>query len=69
MSKKKVSTPKKTREVIVVGSKLKEVIRQAEMRADGDLIQAISERVHDLVESAIERTKANGRATVRPHDL
>ena len=57
------------RETLVVGSKIKEVIREAEFRSDGDLIQAVSDKVHDLLAAAIERAKENKRGTVRPYDL
>ena len=60
---------KKAREILVVGSKVKDVIRDAGLRSDGELIQAVSDKVHELLASAIERTKSNNRSTVRPHDL
>lgn len=68
MAKKKTAK-KKAREVVVVGSKVKDVIRNAGLRSDGDLVQAVSEKVHDLLEAAIERAQANKRGTVRPYDL
>ena len=70
MAKKKVAAAKKkSREIVVVGSKIKEVIRSAEFRSDGELVQAVSEKVHDLLEAAIERARENKRGTVRPYDL
>ena len=66
---KKAAKKQSEREVVVVGSKIKEVIRAAELRSDGDLVQAVSERVHELLESAVERCRENKRGTVRPHDL
>lgn len=60
---------KKPREVLVVGSKVKDVIRDAELRSDGELVQAVSEKVHEILEAAIERCRSNNRSTVRPHDL
>lgn len=68
MAKKKTAK-KKAREVVVVGSKVKDVIRNAGLRSDGDLVQAVSEKVHDLLEAAIERAQSNKRGTVRPYDL
>jgi hypothetical protein len=62
----KTSKPK---EVIVVGSKVKDVIRNANLRSDGDLVQAVSDKVHEMLEAAIARCQSNGRSTVRPHDL
>jgi hypothetical protein len=58
--------------VLVVGSKVKEVIREAGLRSDGELVQAVSDRVdrvHELLAAAIKRCTSNGRSTVRPYDL
>lgn len=60
---------KKEREVVVVGSKIKDVVKAAGCQSSGDLVEAVSEKVHDLVAAAVERAKQNGRATVRPYDL
>lgn len=59
----------KQREVVIVASKIKDAIREAGCQSSGDLVEAISEKVHDLLEAAVERAKQNGRATVRPYDL
>jgi hypothetical protein len=66
---KKKAASGEARETLVVGSKVKEVIREAELRSDGDLIQAVSEKVHELLAAAIHRAKENKRGTVRPYDL
>ena len=68
---KKSAKPSKSkpREIVVVGSKVKDVIREAGLRSDGDLVQAISDKVHELISGAVKRTQGNGRSTVRPHDL
>ena len=68
MAKKK-SSKKKPHEVLVVGSKVKDVVRSAGLRSDGNLIAAVSDAVHDALEKAISRAKDNKRGTVRPHDL
>lgn len=57
------------KEIVVVGSKVKDVVREAGLRSDGELVQAVSEKVHELLTAAIARCTANGRSTVRPHDL
>ncbi len=59
----------KPKEVVVVGSKVKDVVKEAGLRSDGELVQAISDKVHEMLESAIRRCKGNGRSTVRPYDL
>jgi hypothetical protein len=69
MAKAKKSSKKKVREVVVVGSKVKDVVRNAGLRSDGELVQAVSEKVHDMLEAAIARAEGNKRGTVRPYDL
>ncbi len=59
----------KTRETVVVGTKVKDVVRDAGLRSDGELISAVSDKVHDLLQAAIKRCKSNNRSTLRPHDL
>lgn len=59
----------KPKEIVVVGSKIKEVVKEAGLRSDGELVQAVSDKVHELLGDAIERCKGNGRSTVRPYDL
>lgn len=59
----------KEREVLVIASKIKDVVKAAGLQSSGDLIDGVSAKVHDLLAAAVERAKANGRATVRPHDL
>ena len=54
---------------LVVGSKVKDVIRGAGVRAAGDLVEAVSGAVGSMLKTAIGRCKANGRGTVRPQDL
>lgn len=59
----------KPKEIVVVGSKVKEVVKEAGLRSDGELVQAVSDKVHELLGAAIKRCKGNNRSTVRPHDL
>ena len=60
---------KKPKEIVVVGSKVKEVVKEAGLRSDGDLVQAVSDKVHAMLDGAVGRCKDNKRGTVRPHDL
>ena len=60
---------KKPKEVVVVGSKVKDIVRSAGLRSDGQLVAAVSDKVHEMMAQAIKRCTANGRSTVRPHDL
>jgi histone H3/H4 len=60
---------KQPKEILIVGSKVKSVVSEAGCRSDGELAQAISDKVHDMLATAVARAKENGRSTVRPHDL
>jgi hypothetical protein len=57
------------REVLVVGTKVKDVVKAAGLQSSGELIEAISGKVHDLLTAAAKRASENGRKTVRSHDL
>ncbi len=59
----------KTREVLVVASKVKDFIKSKGCMTSGDTIPALSEKVYALIEEAITRTKENRRSTVKPQDL
>jgi hypothetical protein len=54
---------------LVVGSKVKDAVRSGGVRSSGDLVDAVSAAVSKMLSGAIARCKANGRGTVRPHDL
>ena len=58
-----------SKEILIVGSKMKDVVKNAGCMSSGDLIEALSQKVHDILASATERAKGNGRSTVRPYDL
>ncbi len=60
---------KKTREIVVVGSKVKDVIREAGLRSDGELVQAIDREIHRWLQEAHQRAQRNGRKTELAHDL
>lgn len=60
---------KKQQDVLVVGSKVKAYIKSKKMMCSGDLISGLSSCVYECIDSALERTKANKRSTIRPHDL
>lgn len=64
-----MAAKKKNREMLVVASKVKQCVRDAGLMASGDLIEAVNEKVHEILEAAVERTRANKRSTMRPHDL
>lgn len=57
------------REILVVGSKVKEYVRSKGLMAAGDLLPAISDCVYEMIDRAAGRVGANKRSTMRPHDL
>lgn len=58
-----------SKDTLVVGSKVKDFIKDNDLRSDGDLIEALSGRVEEILKNAMGRCKENGRSTVRPCDL
>ncbi len=65
----KAAKKAKSGEILVVGSKMKDVVKSAGCMSSGDLIEAVSNKVHEMLASATARAKGNGRSTVRPYDL
>ena len=58
-----------SKEILIVGSKVKTVIKEAGLRSDGELVQAVSDKVHEMLNAAVKRCEENKRGTVRPCDL
>ena len=70
MAKAKKSKAKtKDLEVLLVGSKVKAAIKEAECNTGGDALDGLNQWVHWLIGQATARAAANGRKTVRAHDF
>jgi histone H3/H4 len=71
MAKKKAAKggAKKSNEILIVGSKMKDAIRSNDCNVSSDVIEALNERVHALIADAVKRCQANGRKTVRGTDF
>jgi hypothetical protein len=54
---------------LIVVSKVKAYISRQECRTSGDFIDALNNKVADLVMEAVVRCKSNQRGTVRAGDL
>lgn len=65
MAKKK----KKELEMLLVGSKTKETLKEMGCNVSGDALVGLNQWVHWLIEQAAHRAEANGRKTVRDHDF
>lgn len=56
-------------EVLLVGSKVRQEIKDAGFNTGGDAIEGLNEWVHMLIRQATQRAEKNGRKTVRAHDF
>jgi hypothetical protein len=66
MAKKKITSSK---EALVVASKVKNYVRSKKMMTSTDAVAAISDKVYEMLDVAIERCRSNKRSTLKPHDL
>ncbi len=57
------------KELLIVQSKVRELIRSKEKRVSDEFIHALSTHVEETVVKAIARCTANGRSTLRPEDI
>lgn len=64
-----VKKQKPPKDMIMVGSKTREVIKSSGCNMASDFVDALSDKSHSLIADAVERAKANGRKTVRATDL
>ena len=56
-------------DLLVVQSKVREVVKKSKLRLSGDAVEALSKRVHTLINEAGQRAKANKRQTIKASDL
>lgn len=54
---------------VTLAGRVQAVIRAAGVRVGGNLVDALNGHVHAILTEGIEKARANGRSTVRPHDL
>ena len=55
--------------MLVVGSKVKDIVKEQGCQSSGELVQEVSNRVYNLVVDACKRAQENDRKTVRTYDL
>lgn len=63
---------KKTKEMLLVGSKTKEALKGSGKKTynvSSDTIDALNEYVYWLIDQAQKKCEANGRKTIRPYDI
>ncbi|HTE55515.1 MAG TPA: hypothetical protein VK698_31895 [Kofleriaceae bacterium] len=66
---KKAAAAKKDKEMLLVGSKVKAAIKEANCNTAGDALNGLNEWVYWLISQATARASQNGRKTVRAHDF
>lgn len=54
---------------VIVVSKVKDLVKNLDMRSGDEFVTALNETVHKVVKSAAERAKANGRSTLKAEDI
>ncbi len=59
----------KKKDMLLVGSKTKEILKKGKVNVSGDALEGLNEVVYWYVDQAVKRAKANGRKTVRAHDF
>lgn len=56
-------------DLLIVQSKVREIIKKSKMNTSGDAIEALSKAVEDMVKAACKRAGANKRKTVQGRDV
>ncbi len=69
VKKKAKPASRKSRDVLVVASKVKAYVKSRKMNTSADAITYLSDKVYCLLDDATQRTKANGRKTLKAQDM
>ncbi len=59
----------KSKEVLVVGSKVRDYVKSKGCMTSSELIGALSDQVYCLLNCAVSRAQGNGRKTVSARDV
>ena len=66
---KKRTARKASKEMLLVGSKTKQALKDHGVNVAGDAIDNLNEMVYWYIDQAVKRATANGRKTIRGHDF
>ncbi len=55
--------------MLVVKSKVKEIVKKKKMSMGSDAAEAISKEVARIIDRAVERAKENRRSTIKARDI
>jgi histone H3/H4 len=58
-----------SKEMLIVSSKVKAALRERDVNVGEGTLEALNGMLHWYIEQAALRAKANGRKTVRAHDI
>jgi histone H3/H4 len=65
----KKTPAKKELPKMIVDSRVKDYVKEADLRSSSDFVDALNAHVVATIEEAKRRCQDNGRATLRPSDL
>jgi histone H3/H4 len=68
-TKKGITTKGRSRDTLVVASKVKAYIKGKKMNTSAEAINTLSDQVYTMIDNAATRSKANGRKTVKGQDI
>jgi hypothetical protein len=69
MAKKKAAAKSSKKEMLVVASKVKAFVKSKGMMTSSDALPALNDKIYCILSTALERTAANRRSTLKPQDL
>ena len=70
MAKRKKKPAKKTTEILVVQSKVREYLKgQGDFNIGSDLVGAVSKKLEAILDDAARRAGDNGRKTIQARDV
>ena len=67
--KKGITTKGRSRDTLVVASKVKAYIKSKKMNTSAEAINTLSDQVYMMIDNATNRSKANGRKTIKGQDI
>ena len=62
-------TTKKAKEMILVGSKTKDALKSSGLNVSAGTLEALNDKVYELIAAAQDRCANNGRKTLRGYDI
>lgn len=68
---KKAAAPKKAaaKETLIVASKVKAYIKSTGKMTASETLEALNNKIYEMLDAALARTEANRRSTVKAQDL